>query len=75
MVSIEFYFDCSSPWTYLGFERVQPLAEESGAELEWKPILVAWREPFLHTQRSVGAVRACGCVRRTRDDQLGGHGA
>lgn len=40
MVSIEFYFDCSSPWTYLGFERVQPLAEESGAELEWKPILV-----------------------------------
>lgn len=40
MVSIEFYFDCSSPWTYLGFERVQPLAEESGAELAWKPILV-----------------------------------
>ncbi len=40
MVSIEFYFDCSSPWTYLGFERIQRLAEESGAALEWKPILV-----------------------------------
>ncbi len=40
MVSIEFYFDCSSPWTYLGFERIQPLAAEIGAEIAWKPILV-----------------------------------
>ena len=23
---IEFYFDCSSPWTYLAFHAVQPLA-------------------------------------------------
>jgi 2-hydroxychromene-2-carboxylate isomerase len=40
VVSIEFYFDCSSPWTYLGFERIQPLAAELGAEIAWKPILV-----------------------------------
>jgi len=40
VVGIEFYFDCSSPWTYLGFERIQPLAAEFGAEIAWKPILV-----------------------------------
>ena len=37
---IEFYFDCSSPWTYLAFHAVQPLAVETGAEIVWKPILV-----------------------------------
>jgi 2-hydroxychromene-2-carboxylate isomerase len=37
---LEFFFDCSSPWTYLAFERVQPLAEETGAELVWRPFLV-----------------------------------
>lgn len=37
---IEFFFDCSSPWTWLGFEAVQPLAEELGVEIAWRPILV-----------------------------------
>jgi len=37
---IDFYFDCSSPWTYLAFHAVQPLAAELGAEIAWKPILV-----------------------------------
>ena len=37
---IEFYFDCSSPWTYLAFHAVQPMAAELGAEIAWKPILV-----------------------------------
>ncbi len=40
MVSVEFFFDCSSPWTYLGFVGIQPLAEELGVRIEWKPILV-----------------------------------
>ena len=40
MVDIELYFDCSSPWTYLAFHNVQPLAEETGATIVWKPILV-----------------------------------
>lgn len=38
--SLDFYFDCSSPWTYLAFHAVQPLAAELGAEIVWKPILV-----------------------------------
>jgi 2-hydroxychromene-2-carboxylate isomerase len=37
---LEFFFDCSSPWTYLAFQRVRPLAAETGAELVWRPILV-----------------------------------
>jgi 2-hydroxychromene-2-carboxylate isomerase len=37
---IEFFFDCSSPWTYLAFHAVQPLLAETGAEIAWKPILV-----------------------------------
>jgi len=37
---IEFFFDCSSPWTYLGFHNIQPLAAELGATIRWRPILV-----------------------------------
>lgn len=36
---IEFFFDCSSPWTYLGFHNIQPLAAEFGATIRWRPIL------------------------------------
>ena len=37
---IEFFFDCSSPWTYLAFHNIQPLAKEFGENIQWKPILV-----------------------------------
>ena len=37
---IEFFFDCSSPWTYLAFHNIQPLAKELGVEIAWRPILV-----------------------------------
>ncbi len=37
---LDFYFDCSSPWTYLAFHAIQPLAADVGAEIAWKPILV-----------------------------------
>ncbi|MBI3700102.1 MAG: 2-hydroxychromene-2-carboxylate isomerase [Afipia sp.] len=37
---IEFFFDCSSPWTYLAFHNIQPLAEEFDVEIAWRPILV-----------------------------------
>ncbi|MEO6779783.1 MAG: 2-hydroxychromene-2-carboxylate isomerase [Bradyrhizobium sp.] len=37
---IEFFFDCSSPWTYLAFHNIQPLAKEFGTEIAWRPILV-----------------------------------
>jgi 2-hydroxychromene-2-carboxylate isomerase len=37
---IEFFFDCSSPWTYLAFHNIQPLAKELGEDITWRPILV-----------------------------------
>lgn len=37
---IEFFFDCSSPWTYLAFHNIQPLARELGVGVAWRPILV-----------------------------------
>jgi 2-hydroxychromene-2-carboxylate isomerase len=37
---IEFFFDCSSPWTYLAFHNIQPIAKEAGATIAWRPILV-----------------------------------
>jgi 2-hydroxychromene-2-carboxylate isomerase len=40
MADIEFFFDCSSPWTYLAFHNIQPIAAEFGAEIAWRPILV-----------------------------------
>ena len=40
MRRIEFFFDCSSPWTYLAFHRIEEVAAEARADLVWKPILV-----------------------------------
>jgi len=40
MATLEFFFDCSSPWTYLAFHGIEALAAETGATLVWKPILV-----------------------------------
>jgi 2-hydroxychromene-2-carboxylate isomerase len=37
---LEFFFDCSSPWTYLAFTRIIPLAERTGTDIHWRPILV-----------------------------------
>jgi len=37
---IEFYFDCSSPWTYLAFREILPLSQRHNLKIEWKPVLV-----------------------------------
>ena len=37
---IEFFFDCSSPWTWLAFHNLQPMARELGVEVRWRPVLV-----------------------------------
>ena len=39
-IRFEFFFDCSSPWTYLAFENVQPIALRQEVDIEWRPILV-----------------------------------
>jgi 2-hydroxychromene-2-carboxylate isomerase len=40
MIDLDCYFDCSSPWTWLGFRNLQPLAAEFGVPVRWRPILV-----------------------------------
>jgi 2-hydroxychromene-2-carboxylate isomerase len=40
MTRIEMFFDVSSPWTYLAFENIQPLAREFSVDITWRPFLV-----------------------------------
>ncbi len=37
---LEFFFDVSSPWTYLAFTRIHDVVARTKAEMVWKPILV-----------------------------------
>ena len=40
MSQLEFFYDLTSPWTYLAFTGIRPLAERYGVDIEWRPILV-----------------------------------
>ena len=37
---IDFFFDVSSPWTYLAFRNIQPMALELNVAIHWRPVLV-----------------------------------
>jgi len=38
--SIEFYFDFSSPYGYLGSQNIQVLAKKHAMQVDWHPILL-----------------------------------
>ncbi len=40
MAKLEFFFDSSSPWTYLAFSRIEDVAAAANAGIVWRPILV-----------------------------------
>lgn len=40
MPTLEFFFDCSSPWTYFAFRTVPPVCAATGTRILWKPFLV-----------------------------------
>lgn len=40
MSKIEFFFDVSSPYTYLSASRIDSVVEQAGYEVEWKPFLL-----------------------------------
>jgi 2-hydroxychromene-2-carboxylate isomerase len=40
LATLEFFFDCSSPWTYLAFTRIPGVLERTAAQIVWRPILV-----------------------------------
>ena len=37
---IEFFFDLSSPWTYIAFNNITPLSKRLGTTIIWRPFLV-----------------------------------
>jgi 2-hydroxychromene-2-carboxylate isomerase len=37
---VELFFDCSSPWTYLGFEALVTAAQADGFAIRYRPFLV-----------------------------------
>jgi 2-hydroxychromene-2-carboxylate isomerase len=38
--TVEFYYDFSSPYTYIASERIEKVCREHGASLDWKPFLL-----------------------------------
>jgi 2-hydroxychromene-2-carboxylate isomerase len=56
MARLEFFYDCSSPWTYLAFHRVGDVAADAGAEIVYRPILVGGifnsANPSVYEQRA-----------------------
>jgi len=37
---VQFFFDCSSPWSYIAFERIIPMAARLGFAIQWRPVVV-----------------------------------
>ena len=44
MAHLEFFFDLSSPWTYLAFTNVGAVIDRTGATITYRPILVGPQE-------------------------------
>ncbi len=69
---LEFFFDCSSPWTYLAFAGIQPLAARVGVSIEWKPILVGGVfnsvNPEVYAARANPNPRRMGYMRKDLQD-------
>ncbi len=40
MKTLEVFYELSSPWTYLAFNNLQPIIEETCAPVRWRPFLV-----------------------------------
>jgi 2-hydroxychromene-2-carboxylate isomerase len=40
LMTVDFYFDYSSPWTYLAYARIEDTCRRQDADVAWKPILV-----------------------------------
>jgi 2-hydroxychromene-2-carboxylate isomerase len=39
MVKIECFFDCASPWSYLGFSNLLKLSSRLGVAVNWRPVV------------------------------------
>ncbi len=54
--TLEFFFDFSSPWTYMAYTQVVPLCAETGTRLVWRPFYVA--AVFRQVNHNVADMRA-----------------
>ena len=56
MAKLTFFYDLSSPWTYLAFYNVQEVLSDTKAEVSWRPFLVGG--VFNAVNQSVYAARS-----------------
>ena len=42
MVRIECFFDCASPWSYIGVSNLLTLTARLGIEVNWRPVVVGF---------------------------------
>lgn len=42
MVKVECFFDCASPWSYLGVSNLLTLTARLGIEVTWRPVVVGF---------------------------------
>jgi 2-hydroxychromene-2-carboxylate isomerase len=56
---VEFFFDCSSPWTWLGFHNMQRIADELRVDVQYRPVLLGAvfnaANPEVYTFRESGS--------------------
>jgi 2-hydroxychromene-2-carboxylate isomerase len=75
---IECFFDCSSPWTWLGFHNLRPLAAELGETVDWKPVLVGGIfnavNPSVYESRERGVPAKQAYLRKDLQDWARYHG-
>lgn len=64
IAQVEFFFDCSSPWTYMGFETLVAAAREDGFGVCFRPFLVGG--VFNAVNQSVYAMREAEANPKTR---------
>ena len=56
MAKLTFFYDLSSPWTYLAFNNVHEVLEDTNADVTWRPFLVGG--VFNAVNQSVYAARS-----------------
>ena len=72
---IEFWFDFSSPYSYLASERIDELAAKHGRKVKWRPIMLgaafkASGLPFLISQSSgLAGIRSFSHAEAARRNQ------
>ena len=52
-ISVDFYFDYSCPWTYLGFKRLVQTATRTASDIIWKPINLELMREILDKPKTI----------------------